>query len=257
MVSFQIFVAVCIFAALCAACAVFFCQRLLYYRKKLKKQRLNIATSVHDICSPLTNIKGYADALLDGTLPQDKAEQSLAVISMESQRIASLARRMDKEYAPEKSVFGICDTAARMCIIFENAAKAKGICINTLLPDEEIYVFADSDGITEALYNIINNAVKYCPDGGCVDICVKDLFEHGPVNDKVSVCVSNHSAHIPQDTLNGIFLPFNRGENSANTSGKGLGLYIAHKIITAHGCKISASCENGIFTVEFCLEKAK
>ncbi|MBR5527591.1 MAG: HAMP domain-containing histidine kinase [Clostridia bacterium] len=242
-----------IFAALSVIFAIF---SLVLY-KKLKKNSLFLSTVAHDMRAPLAAICGFAQLILERPQDRELQEKALAVISMESERLSTTASRLcrGKKLSVNKSVFGICDMLARLEFIMQNEAARKntGISVKLELPDDEIYVHADSDAIFEALFNIANNAVKYCKDGGTVLIFAENC------EDRAKILILNDSLPPSDGKFDGkkLFSPHFRGKNTNNISGSGLGLYVSNEIIKAHGKKLNASYSDGVFEMSFYLDIIK
>lgn len=251
-------ISVLIFAA-----AVFFCilTVLLFVAaikngRKLKKfqkeSSLFLSSAAHDLKSPLTNIKGYADAILSGDLNGTEKDDALSVISFESERLSKIAARLcidggfdekNGKYKLSMSVFGICDVLHYIGSLLEKKALRRNIEIIYSFPEEEIYVFADKDAVIEVVYNLFDNALKYCDDGGKAELCAS-----ADCDSKKGVCTVavRNTAPVDYDTKNEIPSYFNagfRGKNSAASHGHGLGLYIARELINAHGKELKLSVE--------------
>ena len=128
-----------------------------------------------------------------------------------------------------------------MLITFEQKINAKNLNVVVDFPDYPVYTRADSDAITQVVYNLLDNAVKFCREGG--DLGVK-LRSGGS---KVYVTVSNQGMTIPTDELPLVFDRFHKIDKSRsqNRDGWGLGLYIVKTIINSHGENISVTSRDG------------
>ncbi len=241
-----------LFAAIVFLSVIYFKNKKNFEKSK-KDTSLLLATTAHDLRSPLTAIKGFADVLLEGKLDKDKAQEALAVISCESDRLARLSSRLcSDETKLQISVFDVSEAIRRAFILTERKFLAKNISVTLSFEDKgEFYVKADSDAIFEVVHNLFENAVKYCPDGGNI---VWDIEKNC---DKTEITVKNTAvSSLPH----GIFHAGTRGETN-NEKGHGLGLYISQKLLSAHKSNLCARTkknENSVTVVfSFTLDSAK
>ena len=216
---------------------------LLFFVTKNRQKRTRDFLSVasHDICSPLANIKGYCDGLRDGMF-SGREDEILALVSDETMRVSRLASQLGEHKTAEMSFFGAVDVFSRSVLLFENAAAKRGVAIRTEFPEDEIYVRADKDMISEVLYNLLSNAVKYA-DGNEI-VCKAESC-----GEKCRFSVSN-KALIDVDSKK-LFSRGFRAANSFGKDGKGLGLFIASEIIKKHGEKLCADIKDGMCTFSF------
>lgn len=235
-----------VFGVLCVVLAVL----LLNAHKKQKKTAELLSTASHDICSPLSNIKGFCDILRDGTVSAEQQDGILAVISDEADRISRLAFAIGKQKTPALSVFGVGEVLCRTAFLFEKKASCKGVVTEALISDDEIYVNADKDMITEVLVNLFSNAVKYCDDGG------KIIYSAKAEGKKCRISVKN-TGKIGTEDAKKLFLKSFRAKNSRGTDGRGLGLYISADIIEAHGEKLCFCEKDGMCEFYFYLPVAE
>lgn len=202
----------------------------------------------HDIRSPLTNIKGYADAMRDGTFPAERIDSSLALISDESDRLARLCSRLSADMTElSPADFGICDLCASVLLMLDGVLREKSVCVEYDYPDDEIYVRADRDAVHEAVYNILSNAAKYTGDGGIIKISARSD------ENQAKISVSNTFSGQTPDKQR-IFSPGYRASDAPG--GNGLGLYVAAEIIKSHTREPEVLFEDGVCTFTFTLDKA-
>jgi len=223
------------------------------------EQRRNefIANVSHELKTPMTTIGGFIDGMLDGTIPPEKYRYYMQTVSNEVRRLSRLVRnmldisRLQAQGVDEarKTRFDVGEAMSDVLISFEQKINAKHLQVNVDLPDRPVWTKADRDGITQVLYNLIDNAVKFCPEGGQLTLTLHTE------NGKACVCVSNTGPTIPPDELPLLFDRFHKADKSrsADREGWGLGLYIAKTIIGAHGEDIRASSENGLTQFRFTL----
>ena len=204
----------------------------------------------HELRTPMTTIKGFVDGILDGTIPEDKREHYLHIVSDETKRLSRLVRSMldisqlQKEGGiPEekKMHFDLEECAGQVLITFEKKINDKHLNVNVDMPEHPVYTMANPDYITQVIYNLIDNAVKFCPDGGNLGLRIKEG------GSKAYVSVSNDGETIPPDELPLVFDRFHKLDKSRsqNRDGWGLGLYIVKTIVCSHGEDISVSSKDG------------
>ena len=218
---------------------------------KVETQRSEFIANVsHELKTPMTTISGYVDGILDGTIPEDKREHYLHIVSDETKRLSRLVRSMldisqlQKEGGiPEekKMHFDLEECAGQVLITFEKKINDKHLNVNVDMPEHPVYTMANPDYITQVIYNLIDNAVKFCPDGGNLGLRIKEG------GSKAYVSVSNDGETIPPDELPLVFDRFHKLDKSRsqNRDGWGLGLYIVKTIVCSHGEDISVSSKDG------------
>ena len=144
-------------------------------------------------------------------------------------------------------MFDICEKAGQALLSFEQKINARGLAVQVDMPDEPVEVFAEADSVTQVLYNLIDNAVKFS-DGTLGLRVVREGI-------KVLVTVSNTGPTIPESELSLIFDRFHKTDKSrsADRDGVGLGLYIVRTIILSHGEDITVTSQNGVTAFTFSL----
>ena len=215
--------------------------------QKSEYQRQEFVANVsHELKTPMTTISGFLDGMLDGMIPQEKHRQYMSMVSDETKRLSRLVRSMldisrlqDQQVIPEesKSRFDLCECAGRVLISFEQKINAKGVEVQVELPEYPVFTVANPDYITQVIYNLVDNAVKFCPAGGTLGLTIK------PGGKKVYMTVFNDGPTIPPEELSMVFDRFHKLDKSRNRNGDGwgLGLYIVKTIIMRHGEDISVS----------------
>lgn len=224
-------------------------------------QRKFIANVSHDFRSPLTSIKGYVTAMLDGTIPVEMQERYLKIIAFESERLEKLTRSLltlneldIKKRMMHLHRFNINDTITQTAATFEGICSSRQIRLELLLSGHELYVRADMEQIQQVLYNLLDNAIKFSEDNSSIQI------ETSVKNDKAFVSVKDHGTGIPKDSLPKIWDRFYKIDASRgkDRKGTGLGLAIVKEIINAHNQHIDVVSTEGVGTeFIFTLEKCK
>ena len=224
--------------------------------QKSEYQRQEFVANVsHELKTPMTTISGYVDGILDGTIPEEKHGQYLALVSGETKRLNRLVRSMldisrlreQSGFAPEQlSRFDLTELIGQTLISFEQKIVAKKLDVQALLPEHSVYTHACQDQITQVVYNLLDNAIKFSPENATLGV---EVQEGG---NKVYVSVSNGGQTIPAEELPFVFDRFHKIDKSRsqNRDSWGLGLYIVKTILDFHGENISVTSreEKTIFT---------
>lgn len=238
---------------------------LNYMADKLNRngeyQRQFISNISHDFRSPLTSIKGYVEAMIDGTIPVEMQEKYLKIISYEADRLEKLTRGLLtlNELDIHKRMLNIQDFDINQIIkstaaSFEGTCTTRQILLELILSGKNLYAHADMEQIQQVLYNLLSNAIKFSPDHSTITI------ETTEKNDKIFVSVKDHGIGIPKSSLNKIWERFYKIDRSRgkDQKGTGLGLAIVKEIISAHGQHINVISTEGVGSeFIFTLEKAK
>ncbi|WP_026508560.1 HAMP domain-containing sensor histidine kinase [Butyrivibrio sp. MC2013] len=223
-------------------------------------QRKFIANVSHDFRSPLTSIRGYLTAMLDGTIPQEMHEHYLQVVLNETERLTKLTNglltlnNLGGGMMLDKADFDINKIIRDTAASFEGTCRAKTLAIEMVLTDEEMIVNADMGKIQQVLYNLIDNAIKFSHNNSVIKV------ETTEKKNKIFVSVKDSGIGIPKEDQKQIFERFYKSDLSRgkDKKGTGLGLSIVKEIIRAHGENINVISTVGVGTeFVFSLPKAK
>lgn len=220
-----------------------------------------IANISHELRTPMTTISGFAEGLLDGTIPPEDEKKYLRAISDETKRLSRLVRDMldvsqlrNRAADPTKRIdFDLTELTLQTLLSFESRATKKNLDVDPQLPDNHIMVHADKDAITQVIYNLLDNAVKFASLGSCITVRIyKD-------NGKAYVSVRDYGETIPPDDLPFIFDRFHKSDRSRSLDkdGVGLGLYLVKSIINSHDEDIAVTSRDGMTEFVFTLALAK
>jgi len=209
-----------------------------------------VANVSHELKTPMTTISGYLDGMLDGTIPADRHTHYMQLVCDETKRLSRLVRSMldisrmqgQESIPPEKlRQFDICECAGQVLITFEQKINNKRLNVEVDMPEDPVHALADPDAITQVIYNLVDNAVKFCPEEKTLSLTVREG------DDKVYVSIGNEGSTIPPDELPLVFDRFHKLDKSRseNREGWGLGLYIVKTLILRHGEDISVTSQNG------------
>lgn len=219
--------------------------------QKSEYQRQEFVANVsHELKTPMTTISGYVDGILDGTIAPERQEHYLRIVSDETKRLSRLVRSMldisqlqkEQGIPEEKKIhFDLEECAGQVLITFEKKINDKHLNVNVDFPEHPVYTMANQDYITQVIYNLLDNAVKFCPEGGNLGLTIREG------GNKAYVSVSNDGETIPPEELPLVFDRFHKLDKSRsqNRDGWGLGLYIVKTIICCHGENISVSSKDG------------
>ena len=230
--------------------------------KKTERQRQEFVANVsHELKTPMTTISGYLDGMLDGTIPPEEYRKYMSIVSGETKRLSRLVRSMleisrmqaDGVRKDQFVRFDVGEAVFQVLVSFEQKIGDKHIEVDADIPENPVYTRASMDAITQVIYNLIDNAVKFCNDGG--DLTVRVRQE----NAKVLVTVRNTGETIPAEELPLIFDRFHKLDKSRSRDrdGVGLGLYIVKTIIGAHGEDIWVESHDGATAFTFTLPAVK
>ena len=210
---------------------------------KLDEYRKDFISNIsHDFRSPLTSIKGYAEAIQDGTIPPDKQGKYLNIIVDETKRLSKLTNSLLElnkfdSYGIWLVIkdFDIIKPVKAAMRFYEGTCQEKGInlilnnhCLNTM-------VKGDQTKIQQVIYNLLDNAIKFTPSGKSIYLTLTEL------NEKILVSVKDEGCGIPSESLKKIWTRFYKADTSRgkDKQGTGLGLSITREIILAHNENIN------------------
>ena len=212
-------------------------------------QKKFVANVSHDFRSPLTSIKGYLEAMLDGTIPPELYEKYLTIVLNETERLTKLTNSLltlnnlnTKGMLLDKSIFDINKVIRNTAASFEGTCKSKAIAIELILTGDELFVTADVGKIQQVLYNLLDNAIKFSHPDSIIKI------ETNEKHNKVFVSVKDSGIGIPKDDQKLIWDRFYKSDLSRgkDKKGTGLGLSITKEIIQAHGEHINVISTEGV-----------
>ena len=212
-------------------------------------QREVISNISHDFKSPLTSIKGYVEAMLDGTIPPEMHEKYLRIIDNEANRLEKLTgdlctlSNLDM-HKRELSIdsFDINQILRSCGETFEGSLAIRQIVLKFNFESQEQPVLADKQQIQQVIYNLLDNAIKFSPPLSTITIMTYCK------NDKVFVSIKDQGYGIKTESLSRIFDRFYKEDVSRGKDrrGTGLGLSIVREIINAHGENINVISTEGV-----------
>lgn len=217
-----------------------------------------VANVSHELKTPMTTIAGFADGILDGTIPPEKERESLQVISSETRRLSRLVRRMlelsrlqSSERVAAQEQFDAAEVLLRVLVSLEAKITEKDLDVQTELPDGPVMVWGDPDAVTQVCYNLLDNAVKFSSLHGRLTLKINTKAG------KAYIAIGNQGETIPPDQLTHIFDRFHKADSSRSThkDGVGLGLYIVKTILNTYKEDITVTSQDGFTEFTFTLSE--
>lgn len=217
-----------------------------------------VANVSHELKTPMATIAGFADGILDGTIPPEKERESLQVISSETRRLSRLVRRMlelsrlqSSERVAAQEQFDAAEILLRVLVSLETKITEKDLEVETHLPHGPVMVWGDPDAVTQVCYNLLDNAVKFASPKGLLTL--KITTKAG----KAYIAIGNQGETIPPEQLTHIFDRFHKADSSRSThkDGVGLGLYIVKTLLNTYKEDIFVTSENGFTEFTFTLSE--
>lgn len=214
-------------------------------------QKKFVANVSHDFRSPLTSIKGYVEAMADGTIPPEMQDKYLKIILFETERLTDLTRDLltlnefdTKDLLLDKKKFDIHEMIRNTAASFEGTCTAKKISIELIFASRNLNVYADKRKIQQVFYNLLDNAIKFSNTDSSITV---ETTERG---EKVYISVKDNGIGIPKKSLNKIWERFYKTDLSRgkDKKGTGLGLSIVKEIIQAHNENINVISTEGVGT---------
>lgn len=222
-------------------------------------QKKFIANVSHDFRSPLTSIRGYLEAMQDGTIPPELHEKYIGIVLSETERLTKLTNSLLslnnlnlKGVMLDFSDFDINQVIRKTAATFEGLCSKKNIGIRLVLTGDILLVHADETKISQVIYNLLDNAIKFSHSNSTIKI------ETTEKNSKVFVSVKDSGIGIPVEDQKYVFDRFYKSDSSRgkDKKGTGLGLSITKEIILAHEENINVISTEGVGT-EFIFSLAK
>lgn len=209
-----------------------------------------IANISHDFRSPLTSIKGYLEAILDGTIPVEMQEKYLNIVLFETDRLNKLTsnllslNNMNQGMLLEITDFDINDVIKKTIQTFEGICSQRKIKFSLTFCNKTAFVRADYGKIQQVVYNLIDNAIKFSSNNSFINISISEKGE------KFFISIKDFGIGIPKDSLEKIWDRFYKTDLSRgkDKKGTGLGLSIVKEIINAHKSTIDVISTEGTGT---------
>lgn len=228
---------------------------LKYMSKQLNNsreyQKTFISNISHDFRSPLTSIKGYIEAMMDGTIPPEDHKKYLSIVLSEANRLEKLTTGLRElnswnTTGPELFLeeFNMESVIASTVETFQGSCEKKNIELIIQFPPKHYNVYADKGKIEQVLYNLLDNAIKFSNPSSKIVI---RLYNKG---DKQYCSVKDFGMGIPSGSIDKIWQRFYKTDLSRgrDKTGSGIGLSIVKEIIRAHNENIDVISTEGVGT---------
>ncbi len=208
----------------------------------------------HDLRTPLTTISGFVQGMRDGAIPPEKQGHYFNIILEETSRLSRLVNTLletsrmsagERKYT--RGSMDLCELGRTTLLSFEKRIDEKALEVEAEFEKEHIYVSADRDAISQVIYNLTDNAIKFINEKGTLRMAVSLQGQ------KAIFSIRNTGDGIPEDELYHLFERFYKSDRSRglDKKGMGLGLFIAKSVIDAHGEEIWVKSAQGRYTEFF------
>lgn len=220
-----------------------------------------VANISHELKTPMTTIAGFADGILDGTIPPEREREYLQTISDETRRLARLVRRMlemsrlqsSGDMVLSQTEFDIIETMAQVLISLEGKINAHQLDVDARFPDSPVLVWGDPDSVTQVCYNLLDNAIKFSTRGTAIGVSITTK------GGKAYISIKDTGETIPEEELPLIFDRLHKSDRSRSLDkeGVGLGLYLVKTILNGLKEQITVTSKDGVTEFVFTLTLAR
>ena len=229
---------------------------------KVESQRSEFIANVsHELKTTMTTISGFAEGILDGTIPPEREKESLQIVVSETRRLSRLVRRMldlarlnalTENTVTAQEQFDLTEVVSQVIISLESKITGRNLDVDVQMPDEKLMVWGDPDSITQVCYNLLDNAAKFAAAGTAITVQITKK------DGKAYTTIRNLGSTIPKDELPLLFERFHKADysRSMDREGVGLGLYIVKTILGNLKETITATSEDGVTQFTFTLTLA-
>jgi signal transduction histidine kinase len=211
-----------------------------------KDEFLSLAS--HELKTPLTSIKGFTQVLLGRATKSgtpEREQRALRTIAEQVDRMTRLvgelldiARIDTRQLSLQLLPLNLRELVARIVEQVQFGTTRHAL---VLAEGDPVSIVGDADRLEQVVTNLLENAVKYSPDGGWIEVSIEQRA------DEAHVVIRDNGIGIPQEQIAHLFTRFYRAQNVASTiSGLGLGLYISHQIVLRHGGRIDVTSREGL-----------
>ena len=201
----------------------------------------------HEFKTPIVSIAGFAKLLKKGNLSREEQMEYLDIIESESLRLSVMATNVlnltkieNQTILTDIEEYNLSEQLRNCVLMLENKWTNKNIDLK--LDFEEYTIVANEELMKQVWLNLLDNAVKFCPENGLLEVDI------GEVSGGIQVSVRNSGEEIPPESRNRIFLKFYQADESHATEGNGIGLAIVQKVVELHGGSVTVESGNGSTT---------
>lgn len=213
-------------------------------KEAVKARDIFLSVASHELRTPLTSLLGYSQILQksiqrDGMVDPKRLEQVMGILSQQSDKLAHLinqlldvSRIQTGRLVLDKATVDLAQLVRGVATNMLPRTKEHGICISA---PEKLELIADTLRLEQVLTNLLDNAMKFSPDGGLIELVVSE-----PDSTLVQMAVTDHGVGVPPEHREGIFDQFYQAHRHGEFGGMGLGLFISRQIVELHGGTITA-----------------
>lgn len=231
--------------------------------EKLEDMRKDfIANISHDFRSPLTSIKGFIQAILDGTIPPERQDKYLNIVLDETDRLTKLTNDIllltkmeNNTIQADMQSFDLHTVIRKILLQFEQKIIDKRIDFTLLIDRHELFVYADMNQIQRVITNLVDNAIKFCSPSDTI------VIETSVLRNRAEISIKDSGPGISEQDIKYIWDRFHKADRSRgkDKKGIGLGLSIVREIIKAHDEEINVYSQEGkgttfVFTLKLAEE---
>ena len=230
--------------------------------EKVESQRAEFIANVsHELKTPMTTIAGFAEGILDGTIPPERERESLEIVVSETRRLSRLVRRMldlsrlnalTQSTVTAQETFDFTEVMSQVLISLETKITDRQLDVDVRMPKGKLMVWGDPDAVTQVCYNLLDNAAKFAAPGTAITVQI--VKKDG----KAHTTIRNLGGTIPPEELPLLFERFHKADysRSMDREGVGLGLYIVKTILGNLKENITVTSEDGVTQFQFTLTLA-
>ena len=230
--------------------------------EKVESQRAEFIANVsHELKTPMTTIAGFAEGILDGTIPPERERESLEIVVAETRRLSRLVRRMldlsrlnalAEHSVTAQEAFDLTEVMSRVLISLEGKITSRNLDVEVQMPEDKLMVWGEPDSVTQVCYNLPDNAAKFATPASVIKVQITKK------DGKAHVNIRNLGATIPANELPLLFDRFHKADysRSMDREGVGLGLYIVKTILGGLKENITVTSEDGVTQFSFTLTLA-
>ena len=204
----------------------------------------------HEFKTPIVSIAGFADLLRSENLTDEERDNYLSIISAESRRLASLATNIlnltrieNQSILTDVTTFNLSEQIRSTVLVLESKWAVRGIV--PILDFDEVDIGANEQLLKEVWMNLLDNAIKFSPDCGEIEVKIEEL------GGRIAVSITNSGKEIPEEAAEKIFSKFYQADESHSGEGSGVGLAVVKKVVDLHRGTVGVESRDGknIFTV--------
>ncbi|MCD8145887.1 MAG: ATP-binding protein, partial [Clostridiales bacterium] len=205
----------------------------------------------HEMKTPIVSIRGFARLLRKQPLTEVQAQYAQVIaeeaqrLSVMTEKILSLTRVENQTILTGVIPFNLSEQLRKSILLLMERIEAKELELEADFP--EVTVSGNAELLEQVWVNVLDNAVKFSPEGGTVAVSIR------PVAEAVTVSVLNQSEPLPEEAQRRIFQKFYQADASHSGEGAGIGLSLVKKIVELHRGTVQADWEDGVFSLRVTL----